>query len=824
MPRGTDSDRLSSMGITGKSCAHILAAMGLLALPVYGGTAAEIARAVRENSFDRDECYRVRDLTFVKEDIRLYLTEGYLIFSKPVAGKPVAAVFTAEVEGGDGEIILFPPDRAERRSLSTFIDAPNLDEHIRAAVLLFSGGVYEQLKQQMALNPSNRKVPEMGPVLDEKWTPVLRNLGNSYQARLTLDLMSAGARPDGLFAAVVQGSNLGNFDVVYDSDAPEQILAGALATRENRLYFDTWTSFPARSARKNPAGAAAALNGPKLSDYRIDATVMPDFLLSVITRVKVQVTGASLPVVAFDVAGEMSVNAVTVDGVPAEVLEGESLRLNLTRSGNNLFLVAPVEPLRPGREYEFEFHHAGKVIHAAGDNVFYVSARSNWYPASGQRFSMYDLTFHFPSSLDLVSVGDLIEDRTEGETRTVRRKASAPIRLAAFNLGDYQHVKLERGGIVVDVCANRKTEAALQPKTPSVELAQPQTVQGGITRRRAETMQAMAPIVERIPSPTENLQNLADSVAAAMEFMTAKFGQPALPHLTVSPIPGTFGQGFPGLIYLSTLAYFKTPPGQRASAQTASNEFFYQEVLQAHEVAHQWWGNRVMAATYRDNWLMEALANYSALLYLEKRRGTHAMEVMLASYRDALLAKNDAGQTVEAAGPIVLGTRLASSQEPRGWNTITYGKGSWIVQMLRGRMGDPQFFAMLGQLSKRFDRKTITTEEFRQLAAEFLPPKSDDPELETFFEQWVYGTGVPSLKLTWTLKGTAPHLRLMGTLTQSGVGDDFTAAVPVEIQIAKGRNITQWVRSAEVPVGFSVPLTAVPLKVTLDPHFGMLRK
>src|ERR1035438_4541426 len=35
----------------------------LLPLPVFGGTAAEIARAVRENSFDRDECYRVRDLT-----------------------------------------------------------------------------------------------------------------------------------------------------------------------------------------------------------------------------------------------------------------------------------------------------------------------------------------------------------------------------------------------------------------------------------------------------------------------------------------------------------------------------------------------------------------------------------------------------------------------------------------------------------------------------------------------------------------------------------------------------------------------------------------
>src|SRR6266446_3292945 len=96
-------------------------------------SAADVSHAIRENSFDRDECYRVRDLTLVKEDIRIYLTDGHLIFSKPVAGRRIAAVFAADVEGGDGEVILLPPDRAERRSLSAFVDSPNLNEHIRTA-------------------------------------------------------------------------------------------------------------------------------------------------------------------------------------------------------------------------------------------------------------------------------------------------------------------------------------------------------------------------------------------------------------------------------------------------------------------------------------------------------------------------------------------------------------------------------------------------------------------------------------------------------------------------------------------------------------------
>src|SRR4051812_36870071 len=94
----------------------------LLSSQLFGATAADVARAIRESAFDRDECYRVRDITLTKEDLRIYLGEGHLIFSKPVAGRRIAAVFTADVEGGDAEVILLPPDRAERRSLAAFTD------------------------------------------------------------------------------------------------------------------------------------------------------------------------------------------------------------------------------------------------------------------------------------------------------------------------------------------------------------------------------------------------------------------------------------------------------------------------------------------------------------------------------------------------------------------------------------------------------------------------------------------------------------------------------------------------------------------------------
>jgi Peptidase family M1 domain len=789
---------------------------GGLTASATSGPAADLARAVRENSFDRDECYRVRELRLAKEDVKVYLTDGHLIFGKPVGGRRIAAVFVADTEGGDAEIILMPPDRAERRSLAAYTHSPNLDEHFRTALFLFTGDDYAALVSQISENPFNRKTPEIGAMMDEEYTPTLRNLATSYQTRLVDDLLNAPARPPGLFAALINSVKLGSFDVIFDPIAREQVMAGQVTSRNGRFYFDSWTSFTDRSARHGQTAPVVDLDA---SEYRIDATVNPDLSLSAVTRIKVRPRMDGLRALAFDITPQMEVTGASLDGRPVEVLQRESLRGDAARGGNEMFLLAADEPLREGRAYEVEIRHSGKVIGDAGDHVLYVSARGNWYPMHGVQFATYDLTFRYPRDLDLAAPGDVVEERTEGDWRITHRRTAATIRIAAFNLGNYARQKVERGGFVVEVCANRALERALQPRqaVPTVLPHGP-----GSWRQRTDTM---TPPSEAPPDPLERLQKIAVDVASAMEFMTSKFGPPALPHLTVSPIPGTFGQGFPGLIYLSTLAYLNKLPSAFAPANVNDTaQLFFQEMLQAHETAHQWWGNRVAGGSYRDNWMMEALANYSALLYLEKIKGPRLVEGILDHYRDALLAKGLNGETVESAGAIVLGGRLESSLEPAAWRSITYGKGTWIIQMLRRRLGDQRFFAMLAELTRRYDRQEISTEQFRQLAAAFLPPKSEDPQLETFFDEWVYGTGVPSLKLSYAVKGKVPSLRLTGTLVQSGVNEDFATLAPVEIQVARGRIMTQWVRCSNEPATFSVALKAPPLKVTLDPNHAVLRK
>ena len=307
---------------------------------------------------------------------------------------------------------------------------------------------------------------------------------------------------------------------------------------------------------------------------------------------------------------------------------------------------------------------------------------------------------------------------------------------------------------------------------------------------------------------------MASDVAASLEFFSGLFGPPVMKTLTVAPIPGTFGQGFPGLVYLSTFAYID-PLSRPAALRNAREQVFFSDLMVPHEVAHQWWGSIIESRRIEDEWLLEALANYSSLLWLEKKKGAKEMASVLESYRTELLSKDADGAVYESAGPIIWGERLAGWPSNGAWRVISYGKGTWILHMLRRRIGDDAFFKLLAELRRRYEFKSVTTADFEALARE-LRPKGMTPEvIDTFFDNWVYSTGIPALKLRYTVKGVAPAVKLSGTVGQSGASDDFALDTPVEVQFAKGPPQTIWVRTAGDERSFTANLRQVPTRVVI---------
>src|SRR6184192_927527 len=140
---------------------RLLAALFIPIVSYAAAGGAELARSVREVQLDSAECYRVQDVQINKDDLHLYFTDGYLIFGKPVNGTRTTAVFTADVEAGDAELLLLPPSRSERRSLAAYTGSPNLDEHLTGAVLLFGDDTYNNLMQQIRGSEFNKRNAEM---------------------------------------------------------------------------------------------------------------------------------------------------------------------------------------------------------------------------------------------------------------------------------------------------------------------------------------------------------------------------------------------------------------------------------------------------------------------------------------------------------------------------------------------------------------------------------------------------------------------------------------------------------------------------------------
>jgi hypothetical protein len=783
--------------------------------------AGQAASALREVAFDPGQCWRVRELTLAREDIKLYFNDGYLILSKPVSGAPVAAMFWGDVEGGDAELLLLPPSAGERQSLARFAQTPNLNEHFKSAILLFTDGTGAEIAEFLR-EREPKPAPEMGALLAGQYSDTLRNLASSFETRVIQDVAGRVRPQEGLFFAAIAGSSLGTFDLIYDPQSTDQVVAAQLQSRENRSYYNIWTSFPSRRVRKDPA-LGPALREFTITDVRIDASLNADLHLTATVTQRIRIpetpgTRTERNALAFDISRRVRIREVTVDGAPAQLLQRETLRSTLLRgSENEAFLVAVPHSLTPG-EHTVVFQQEGDVILPAGNGVYFVSARGTWYPHHGLQFANYELTFRCPKRLTLVSTGVLEEEREEGEFRVTRRRSPVPLRIAGFNLGEYKRSVAKRGELVVEVFANRAVESALTPQKREVMMPVPAPTTG-----RQPRLPAMQPVIipQAAPDPASRIEELAGEVAEAFEFLSARFGPPPLKSLAVSPIPGTFGQGFPGLIYLSTLSYL--PERDRPQfANRGIHQVFFSGILVAHEVAHQWWGNAVTTAGYRDEWIMESLANYSALLLLERKRGAKALEEVLDRYREHLLENGVSGQPIDSAGPIRLGARLETSETPEAYRAVVYEKGTWIIHMLRRRLGDAGFFAMLRDLNTRFLRGRVTTDDLRELAAARLPAGAPDRKLEQLFLTYVEGTGIPSLRLQTKQKAAGRGVQIHLELEQSGVDDEFSVDVPVEIDFGRGKVEQRWLRTDGVRTVADWTVLAAPVRIQLDPRNAVL--
>lgn len=168
---------------------------------------------------------------------------------------------------------------------------------------------------------------------------------------------------------------------------------------------------------------------------------------------------------------------------------------------------------------------------------------------------------------------------------------------------------------------------------------------------------------------------------------------------------------------------------------------------------------------------------------------------------------------------------------PDGYNDIVYKKACWVLHMLRMLLKDPitgsdgRFFNMLRDFVAAYRGKDPSTEDFIRHAEKYMTRALDlehSHRLDWFFNEWVYGTGIPTYKLRASVRSLgANRFTIQGTIEQSAVPTDFEMLVPIIAKYGPGHGRDRKVTLGRVAVSesggrFRFTVTAKPARVTID--------
>ncbi|OMC27959.1 peptidase M1 [Mycobacterium sp. GA-1841] len=150
------------------------------------------------------------------------------------------------------------------------------------------------------------------------------------------------------------------------------------------------------------------------------------------------------------------------------------------------------------------------------------------------------------------------------------------------------------------------------------------------------------------------------------------------------------------------------------------------ERLIAHELAHQWFGNSVTARRWRDIWLHEGFACYAEWLWSEHSGGRSAAQ--WAEHYHSRLQDQPQDLLLSDPGPEDM------------FDDRVYKRGALTLHVLRTRIGDANFFALLQDWTARYRHNTAFTDDFTGLAAGY----TDEP-LQPLWQAWLYSKELPDL-------------------------------------------------------------------------------
>lgn len=190
--------------------------------------------------------------------------------------------------------------------------------------------------------------------------------------------------------------------------------------------------------------------------------------------------------------------------------------------------------------------------------------------------------------------------------------------------------------------------------------------------------------------------------------------------------------------------------------QTASFMVNVGESLVAHELAHQWFGDKITCASWEDIWLNEGFATHLAAFYMEEKYPANKLNARRSVINNI---------TSQPGGSVWVNDTTSVGRIFSG--RLSYNKGSYLIYMLRWKLGDAVFFQALRNYQKDPGLAygfAGTNDLKRHLE------QASGQNLTEFFNDWFKGEGYPSYNVEWTQVGSKyVNIKMNQTTSHSSV-------------------------------------------------------
>lgn len=750
-------------------------------------------QALRHAGIGR-ETINVSSFTLKREAGIFTFRNGTFFLFSPVNGRVTGALFK-----GDGIFTLEPPLPSEMRNLKLLTREPEFSEHFAELVIRFTDDTLDQLKRASAATQGATTGAPLG-YLGEVEAALRGNLHYNLSARILQDILSS--RPGGLFLAFINGKRYSG-KLLYMIDphgvprlggypgylpdmevAPEEV--ALLTYDENR--FGVWASF--HLAAEYASGQAKSTQQNRVIEIQkqqLDTTIEKSGKLDAAAVTTFVTLDDGVRTVPFDLFRKLRVQKVTAgDGTPLRFIQEDR------DQDWDYWAILPRE-LKRGETFSIKTEYSGKeaVLNEGGGNYFPI-ARTNWYPSTTfGDYAEYEMTFHIPRGMKMVATGALLEEKNEGDWNVSRWNSEVPQAVAGFNFGRMKRTeaKLSKPEYLVESYANEDQPDWIRNIVHATEDAMP--VQGS-----QRTL---------IYQPTLGNMNTTDLMKKALaegqlsiQLFSDYYGAPSYKRTAITQqVTCNFGQSWPDLVYLPLCSFLDDTTRHQLFRNYMGLDPFYFKVVTAHEVAHQWWGHAVGFNSYRDQWMSEGFAEFSAALYLQVALQNMEDYRGFWAYQHRLLTeKNQFGFRPVEVGALTLGYRLNTSRT--GFDVaqnLIYPKGAFVLHMLRMMMWSPQtgdatFKAMMHDFVSKYMNHPVSTEDFKSTVEKHMTQEMDvlgNRRMDWFFDHFVYGTTLPNYDFRYSLdRGSDGATVLSVKLTQSNVDGKFRMLVPLYLEMANG--------------------------------------